>query len=230
MTDHLDLRVSVGGKYVRCTMSDRNDRDVFAFKEVEAGLYDFEQWNDEYWRRLTFFLDDTSAVSFGITLGAWVDREGGIWFPNASQIHYFPLQSIDANAVPVYTADSKVTYDTPSGINARRIRYCSAGDPTGLTDVMIIGGDKESHPKDHWKVMGRVARRYDNWKGTRTLAWEKLLPGSGFLSSCGCPQLIACLIAFQPPYPGSASQNGRNEPAPDDFAGRRTHERDQQWS
>ena len=48
--EHLDLLQSVGGNYVRCTMSCRDEGDVWPFKKV-GDLYDLEQWNEEFWRR-----------------------------------------------------------------------------------------------------------------------------------------------------------------------------------
>tara|TARA_R110002050_G_scaffold89495_1_gene188400 strand:+ start:486 stop:899 length:414 start_codon:yes stop_codon:yes gene_type:complete len=55
LTDHLDLLISSGGNYLRNTMSDRDEGNVFAFKKINEDSYDLNQWNDEYWRRLVFF-------------------------------------------------------------------------------------------------------------------------------------------------------------------------------
>jgi hypothetical protein len=52
---HLDLLQSVGGNYVRNTMSHRNEGNVFAYKQVD-GKFDLDQWNEEYWRRFDNFL------------------------------------------------------------------------------------------------------------------------------------------------------------------------------
>ena len=67
----LDLIKSVGGNYVRNTMSDRNEGDTFAPKEIKEGLYDLEQWNEEYWEKLRFFLDETEKRSIIVHLTLW---------------------------------------------------------------------------------------------------------------------------------------------------------------
>jgi hypothetical protein len=78
LTDHLDLMQSVGGNYVRNTMSDRNEGDTFAAKEIEDGLYDLQQWNEEYWDKLRFFLDETYKrdIIVQLTLWDWFDLSG----------------------------------------------------------------------------------------------------------------------------------------------------------
>jgi len=49
----LDLLADVGGNYIRCTMSSRQDKgfEVRAFKRFQNGKYDLDRWNPEYWRR-----------------------------------------------------------------------------------------------------------------------------------------------------------------------------------
>jgi hypothetical protein len=53
---HLDLLKSVGGNYVRNTMSSRDEGDVWAFAKNEKGLYNLRNWNEEYWNRFEHFL------------------------------------------------------------------------------------------------------------------------------------------------------------------------------
>jgi hypothetical protein len=52
---HLDLLQSVGGNYVRNTMSHRNEGNVFAYGQVD-GKFNLDQWNEEYWQRFDNFL------------------------------------------------------------------------------------------------------------------------------------------------------------------------------
>lgn len=67
---HLDLLESVGGNYVRCTMSCRDEGDVWPFKKV-GDLYDLEQWNEEFWRRFSTFLELTSERNIIIQIEVW---------------------------------------------------------------------------------------------------------------------------------------------------------------
>jgi hypothetical protein len=71
LTDHLDLLVSVGGNYVRNTMSDRDDGNVYAFMRLDNGLYDLDQWNDEYWDRFEFFFNETEKRGIIVQLTLW---------------------------------------------------------------------------------------------------------------------------------------------------------------
>ncbi len=48
---HLDTLADCGGNYIRNTMSSRNPGNPWAFKKLENGLYDLDQWNPEYWER-----------------------------------------------------------------------------------------------------------------------------------------------------------------------------------
>ena len=71
LTDHLDLLVSVGGNYVRNVMSDRDEGNIFAFKKTKDGLYDLNTWNEEYWQRLEFFLEETAKRKVFVHLTLW---------------------------------------------------------------------------------------------------------------------------------------------------------------
>ena len=71
LTDHLDLLLSVGGNYLRNTMSDRDEGNSYAFKMGKNKKFDLNQWNEEYWRRLTFFLDETSKRGIIVQLTLW---------------------------------------------------------------------------------------------------------------------------------------------------------------
>jgi hypothetical protein len=57
LEEHLDLLKSVGGNYIRNTMSSRNPGNPWPHKKIENGLYDLDQWDNEYWNRLENFLN-----------------------------------------------------------------------------------------------------------------------------------------------------------------------------
>ena len=83
LTDHLDLLVSVGGNYLRCTMSDRNEGNAYAFKEIRQGVYDLDQWNEDYWERIKFFLSETHKREIIIQMSIWDHIDlGGQRFEN----------------------------------------------------------------------------------------------------------------------------------------------------
>ena len=51
---HLELLHSVGGNYIRCTMSSRDPGDIWPFgRDAEDQLYDLNRWNQAYWQRFS---------------------------------------------------------------------------------------------------------------------------------------------------------------------------------
>ena len=67
---HLDLLRSVGGNYVRNTMSSRDEGNVWPFKKTN-GKYDLNQWNDEHWRRFEEFLRLTYERDIIVQIEVW---------------------------------------------------------------------------------------------------------------------------------------------------------------
>ena len=70
---HLDLLQSVGGNYVRNTMSSRKDKgfEVQAFHQRADGKYDLDRWNDEYWRRFEEFLTLAEQRDIIVQIEVW---------------------------------------------------------------------------------------------------------------------------------------------------------------
>jgi hypothetical protein len=68
---HLDLLASVGGNYVRCTMSSRDEGDVWPFERDAAGLYDLNRPGAEYWERFARFLALTAARKIVLQIELW---------------------------------------------------------------------------------------------------------------------------------------------------------------
>ncbi len=67
----IDLLASVGGNYVRCTMSSRDDGNVWPFKRLENGKYDLDGWSDEFWNRFARFLELTSERDIIVQIEVW---------------------------------------------------------------------------------------------------------------------------------------------------------------
>jgi hypothetical protein len=83
LEEHLDLLASVGGNYIRNTMSDREDKDyvIHAFHQLDDGTYDLDQWNDEYWRRFENLIRLTGERRIVVQIEVW-DR-----FDHAQQFY-----------------------------------------------------------------------------------------------------------------------------------------------
>jgi len=71
LRDHLDRLVDAGGNFVRNTMSDRKGEDVSPFERTGDGTYDLQRWNEEYWDRLSAFLDETAERDVVVELTLW---------------------------------------------------------------------------------------------------------------------------------------------------------------
>ena len=68
---HLDLLKSVGGNYVRNTMSSRDSGNVWAFGKNEDGLFDLRTWNEVYWSRFEQFLKACSEREIIVQIELW---------------------------------------------------------------------------------------------------------------------------------------------------------------
>jgi hypothetical protein len=71
LEDHLTLLASVGGNYVRNTMSARDPGNAQAFARRPDGRYDLERWNDEYWRRFESLLRLAKARDIIVQVEVW---------------------------------------------------------------------------------------------------------------------------------------------------------------
>lgn len=69
---HLDLLASVGGNYIRCTMSSRDEGDVWPFeRDAETGLYDLNQPGQAYWQRFETLMRLTAAREIFVQIELW---------------------------------------------------------------------------------------------------------------------------------------------------------------
>ena len=68
---HLELLKSMGGNYVRNTMSSRDEGDAWAFAKNKEGLYDLNSWNDAYWNRFENFLQSCSDREIIVQIELW---------------------------------------------------------------------------------------------------------------------------------------------------------------
>lgn len=70
---HLDSMKQIGANYVRNTMSDRKDKnfEIYPYKQLGNGKYDLNQWNDDYWKRFDFFLQETAKRNIIVQIEVW---------------------------------------------------------------------------------------------------------------------------------------------------------------
>jgi len=65
------LLKSVGGNYLRCVMSARDEGDAKPYLKNENGKYDLERFNPEYWDRFKHFLEVTAENDVIVQIELW---------------------------------------------------------------------------------------------------------------------------------------------------------------
>jgi hypothetical protein len=83
--DHLKELASVGGNFIRNTMSARDSGDFQPFLKLETGLYNLDQWNDFYWKRFDTLLSVARDHEIIVQIEIWdrFDFSREPWFANA---------------------------------------------------------------------------------------------------------------------------------------------------
>jgi hypothetical protein len=116
--------------------------------------------------------------------GWWVDTVGNVWqATETGGIRQFPLEGIDQHGNPIWSYASMRLDPHPKELKQlKRLRYLPQ------EDVMYLGGTTAEHANQHWKPMGPVICRYDDWsRPQRKLRWQIVAPyekGSSGHSSC----------------------------------------------
>jgi len=70
LKSHLDLLKSVGGNYVRNTMSSRDEGNIWPFKQIDE-KYNLDQWNDDYWQRFENLLQLAHERDIIVQIEIW---------------------------------------------------------------------------------------------------------------------------------------------------------------
>lgn len=71
LKDHLDEMRNVGANFVRCTMSQREGRELKPHRLKPDGKYDLQQWNPEYWNRFSQMLQWTAERKIFLQIEVW---------------------------------------------------------------------------------------------------------------------------------------------------------------
>jgi hypothetical protein len=71
LKEHLDEIHSVGGNYVRNTMSQREELGLKPHKLLPDGTFDMNQWNEEYWTRFQNMLKWTAEREIFVQIEIW---------------------------------------------------------------------------------------------------------------------------------------------------------------
>ena len=72
LEQQLDLLASVGGNYIRNTMSSRDSGNVWAFHlDPESGKFNLNEWNQEYWNRFQSLLEFAAQREIVVQVEIW---------------------------------------------------------------------------------------------------------------------------------------------------------------
>jgi hypothetical protein len=128
---HLDLLRSVGGNYIRNTMSSRNDKgfEVQPFRKLDNGKYDLEKWNDKYWDRFENMLILTQQRDIIVQIEVWAtfDYYRNNWqvnpFNPKNNINYTDQQSklpVQVNSHPI-RCENNFFWSVPAERNQKTV-------------------------------------------------------------------------------------------------------------
>ena len=119
LEEHLDAIEAVGGNYLRNTMSHRNVGNVFAFSQNEDGLFDLNEFNEEYWQRLENFLEMTWQRDMIVQIEIWDPWD-----------HYRDHQSFGGWSRNPFNPANNVNYTVEESQMPSEIDYSPVGEPT----------------------------------------------------------------------------------------------------
>jgi len=71
MMQNLETLKQIGGNYIRCTMSSRDSGNVWPFAKNDAGKYDLEKFNPEYWQRFENCLREAQKRDIIVQVEIW---------------------------------------------------------------------------------------------------------------------------------------------------------------
>jgi hypothetical protein len=112
----LDRLVAAGGNYVRNTMSDRDEGNLYAFARV-GDRYDLNAWNEAYWQRLESFLRLAAERDVIVQIEMWDmwDLTRGNWarhpFNPLNNVNYTASESRLLTEVPFDPAEEPTKHN-----------------------------------------------------------------------------------------------------------------------
>jgi hypothetical protein len=139
--------------------------------------------------------------------GWWVDTKGDVWRASEKAgIRCVAFAGLISDGVPEWHWEKPQTFPHPTEFQeVKRLRYDAA------SDVMYLGGTTKEHKNQHWKPMGPVIARYDNWRKDPKLRWSITLPyaqGSQGHESCEPMGFDVAGDYLFVPYTGASKSTG----------------------
>ncbi len=126
LEEHLDTLKACGGNYIRNTMSSRNPGNPWAFKKLENGFYDLEQWNPEFWKRFENLLKLAHERDILVQIEIWDPWD---YFKTEAPLGYGP-DNVGWESCPFNPA-LNINYTADESGLAEEIDYYSGSKPSG---------------------------------------------------------------------------------------------------
>ncbi|MDT3435503.1 hypothetical protein [Haloarcula sp. 1CSR25-25] len=123
LVKQMDRLVRSGGNFVRNTMGARREGDVYPFLKREDGLYDLDEWNEEFWELYDLFLKETYRRDIIPQIELW---DG----------HNYQSRTEQSDGFPQWEAQP---FNPQNNINYTE-------EETILTKKYTAGYKKETHP------------------------------------------------------------------------------------
>jgi hypothetical protein len=126
LAEHLETLAACGGNYIRNTMSSRDFGNVQAFKRLDNGLYDLEQWNQEYWDRFENLLRLCRERDVIVQIELWDPWD---YFKSTGLLSGFNPKAIGWESCP-YNPAMNVNYTAAESGLAEKIDSYPAREPS----------------------------------------------------------------------------------------------------
>jgi hypothetical protein len=148
LAEHLDTLRAAGGNYIRNTMSSRNPGNPWAFKRLDSGLYDLDQWDEEYWNRFETLLRLSRDRDIIVQIEVWDPWD---YFKSEAPLGYGP-DNVGWESCPFNPA-LNVNYTAEESGLAEEIDYYSGREPSEhlffhtvpeLRDAPLVRGYQEA--------------------------------------------------------------------------------------
>ncbi len=125
LKSHLDILKECGGNYIRNTMSSRNPGNPWAFKQLDNGLYDLEQWDEDFWNRFKNLLDLCEERDIIVQIEIWDPWD---YFKTEAPLGYGP-ENVGWESCP-YNPALNINFTAEESGLATEIDYYSTNKPT----------------------------------------------------------------------------------------------------
>lgn len=160
----LDRLRAAGGNYVRCTMSCRDEGDLWPFSQRPDGRYDLDQPDENFWQRVADFLQATHERDIIVQIELWDRFDHGRdpylaspWNP-ANNVNFTPATSGLATDYPEHPGQTDQPFfrsvptldDNPVLLRYQHAFVDRLAELALPMDNILWCMDNETHVRPQW--------------------------------------------------------------------------------